>query len=99
LESINHRIDANADASRLSTIIAPKCCIGDRRAIALPPEAAKFAETTQAVKQFNAARDKEKEPPSSYSDGSKVSLAGRRMPSHTNVILIRINCCNPANTP
>jgi hypothetical protein len=72
---------------------------GNRATAPKQAAAAKFAETTQAVKQFNAARDKEKEPPSSYSDGSKVSLAGRRMPSHANVILIRMNCCNPANTP
>jgi hypothetical protein len=69
------------------------------RAIAQSTAEAKFAETTQAVKQFNAARDKEKEPPSSHSDGSKVSLAGRRMPSHANIVLIRMECCNPANTP
>src|SRR6266849_1656927 len=31
-----HRSDANAGASRLSTVLAPKSCVGDHRAIACP---------------------------------------------------------------
>ena len=36
-ESIHHLIDANANASRLSTTPAPKICIGDHSAIASAP--------------------------------------------------------------
>ena len=32
------------------------------------------------------------------SEGPRL-LAGRRMPSHANIVLIRMECCNPANTP
>jgi len=43
-ESIHHLIDANANASRLSTTPAPKICIGDHSAIASPyVEPAAFA--------------------------------------------------------